>query len=51
MDKGDKKDHTFLLIPYEQMKDNPLAKLIQIWQFAGLSVDIEVATRSIKQSQ
>ena len=51
LNKGKKKDQTFLLVRYEEMKHNPLAKLTQILEFAGLSVDIEVATRSIKQSQ
>ena len=44
----------FKLLPkscdhYEEMKDNPLAKLTQILEFAGLSVDIEAATRSVEQ--
>ena len=37
MNKGNKKDNTFLLIRYEEIKDNPLAKFIQILRFAGLS--------------
>ena len=49
LNKGKKKDQTFLLVRYEEMKHNPLAKLTQIFEFAGLSVDIEVATRSVEQ--
>jgi len=51
LNKGKKKDQTFLLVRYEEMKHNPLAKLTQILEFAGLSVDIEAATRSVEQSE
>ena len=45
------KPHEFLLVSYEEIKYNPLAQLIKILQFAGVSVDLQLARRAVEQSE